>query len=188
MSPAGKTASVEAWLEWFEVSKYAQCRAYLCTRNGLDAADAEALINTARLQVFRHWASVEHPLAYFWHTLQHAVGQQGQRYTHERRQRAAYARQQRVHAHGVERTAWHVMDMLERLSPRQRCLLQWYAQGYADPEVAVWLGTTPQAVRVARHSAYCTLRAQFRPQATGGRMAQATTATPRERQEVFSAA
>ena len=163
MIPAGKPVSVEAWLAWFEGAKAAQYRAYLCTRVGLDAADAEALLNTARLQVFRHWTTITHPLAYFWRTLQQAVRKQGQRRTYERRRLAAYAWQRRVQAHSAARTARHVVDVLDRLPPRQRRILAWYAQGYADSQVASWLGTTPQAVRVARHGAYRTLRGQCRP-------------------------
>jgi hypothetical protein len=162
MLPAENTTAVEAWLAWFEAAKAAQCRAYLCTRDGLDAADAETLLNTARLQVFLHWDTITHPLAYLWRTLRHAVGQQRQRRTYEQRRWAAYTRQHRVHTHGAARTAQHVADLLEQVSPRQRRLLAWYAQGYDDPQVSAWLGTTPQAVRVARHAAYQTLRAQYR--------------------------
>ena len=176
MIPADNTTSVEAWLEWFEVAKSAQCRAYLCTRDGLNAVDAEALMNTARLQVFLHWATITHPLAYFWRTLRHAVGQQGQRHTHQRRRLAAYARQRRVHTHGAVRTAQHVGIMLEQVSLRQRQILAWYAQGYNDPQVAAWLGTTPQAVRVARHGAYQTLRARCRPPAGRGPSSAADSA------------
>jgi hypothetical protein len=46
---------------------------------------------------------------------------------------------------------------------RQQQLLVWYAQGVDDAQVAVWLRTTPQAVRVARHSAYRALRMQRCP-------------------------
>jgi hypothetical protein len=69
MIPARGRSSVEAWLQWFEALKYTQCRAYLYTTYKFDAADTEALINTARLQVFLHWATLENPLAYFWQTL-----------------------------------------------------------------------------------------------------------------------
>jgi hypothetical protein len=144
MLPTDRTASAEAWLEWFAVAKAAQCRAFLCTRAGLDAAEAEALMNTTLLQVFRHWATIEQPLAYFWHTLQQAVRKQGQRRSREQRQLAAYARQQRVHVYGAARTAQHVADVLERVSPHQRRLLAWYAQGYDDPQVAAWLGSRPR--------------------------------------------
>ena len=85
--------SVDAWLQWFVTSKQTACRAYLCTRYHLEALDAEALINAALLQVSLHWDSIENPLAYFWQTLRHAVGKQGQRRTHERQQLAAYAQQ-----------------------------------------------------------------------------------------------
>jgi DNA-binding NarL/FixJ family response regulator len=152
--------TVDAWLEWFATSKQTACRAYLCTQYHLDALDAEALMNTARLQVFLHWATIEKPLSYFWQTLKHAVAKQGRRRAYERRQLAAYAQQHWVHAHGAARTAEHVADVLERVSPRQCYLLEWFAEGYADSQVAAWLQTTPQAVRVARHNAYRALRVQ----------------------------
>jgi hypothetical protein len=60
------------------------------------------------------------------------------------------------------RTARQVADVLERVSPRQRHLLAWYAQGYDDTQVAACLETAPQAVQVVRHSAYCALWAQLR--------------------------
>jgi hypothetical protein len=91
MITARNTTSVEAWLAWFETIKYAQCRASLCTTYGLNTADAEALMHTARLQVFLHWATLENPLAYFWQTLKHAAGKHGRCRTHERRRLAAYA-------------------------------------------------------------------------------------------------
>src|SRR5262249_27514882 len=119
--------------------------------------------------VFLHWAILEHPLAYFWQTLKHAVAKQGQRRSRERRQLAAYAQHQRLHVHSAARTAQHVTAVLERVSPSQHRLLAWYAQGYADTQVAAWLKTTPEAVRVARHGAYCALRAQLRLPAGGDR-------------------
>ena len=155
-------ASAEAWLEWFEACKAIPCRTYLCTTYGLNAIDAEALINTARLQVFLHWDSLENPLAYFWHTLKHAAGKQGQHHARERQRLAAYAQQRQVHDDLAARTAQRVADLLERVSLRQRSLLAWFLQGYNDTQVAAWLETTPLAVRVGRHSAYRTLRAQFR--------------------------
>src|SRR4029453_7242373 len=66
--------TVDAWLQWFATEKQAACRAYLCTRYQLNALDAEALINTALLQVCRHWSTLQDPLAYVWQTLKHAVG------------------------------------------------------------------------------------------------------------------
>jgi DNA-binding CsgD family transcriptional regulator len=116
--------------------------------------DAAALINDALLQVFLHWDTIENPLAYFWQTLRHAVSKQKQRHVHERRRLVAYAQQRRLHARGTARTAQHVADLLERVSPRQCQLLEWFAQGYEDPQVAAWLGTTLPTVRVARHNAY----------------------------------
>lgn len=43
--------------------------------------------------------------------------------------------------------AQHVADLLERIPLRQCHLLEWYAQGYDDTQVAAWLRTSPQAVR-----------------------------------------
>jgi hypothetical protein len=161
MHPTPTPATVDTWLEWFDTYKQAACRAFLCTRYHLNALDAEALINTAHLQVFLHWATIENPLVYFWQTLTHAVSKQKLRCAHERRQLEAYIRQHRVHVHSTRRTAQHVAGLLERVSPRQCRLLEWYVQGCDDAQIATWLKTTPQAVRVARHSAYCSLRGQL---------------------------
>jgi DNA-binding NarL/FixJ family response regulator len=163
MSLTREATTVDAWLQWFATEKQAACRAYLCTRYHLNTLDADVLINTARLQVFRHWATVEQPLAYLWHILKHEVEKEGRRRTREQRQLAAYARQRTLQAHGTARTTEHIADLLARVAPRQRHLLEWFAQGYADAQVAAWLQTTPPAVRAARHSAYRALRAQFRP-------------------------
>jgi hypothetical protein len=92
-----------------------------------------------------------------------AVGKQGQRRSREQRQLTALAQQQRLQAYGAARMAEQVEAMLELVSPRQRSLLAWYAQGYSDAEVAGWLTTTPQAVRVARQGAYRALRTQLCP-------------------------
>ena len=163
MSLTHASTTVDAWLEWFATEKQAACRAYLCTRYSLNPLDAEALINSALLQVFRHWASLDHPLAYLWQTLKHAVAQQGRRRAYERRQLAVYEQQRRVHTHGAARTALHVADALERVAPRQRCLLEWVMQGYGDVQIAAWLKTTPQAVRVQRYRLLSTLRVQVCP-------------------------
>ena len=69
-----------------------------------------------------------------------------------------YAQQHRLYSHGTARTAEHVAAVLERVSPRQRHLLAWYAQGYTDVQVAARLGMTPQSDREARHGAYRALR------------------------------
>jgi len=161
MSLTRESTTVDAWLEWFALEKQAACRAYLCTRYRLDTLDAEALINAAQLQVFLYWPTLENPLAYLWQTLKHAVARQGQRRAYERQQLMAYAQQRRAHSHSAARTTAHIAAVLERVAPRQRRLLTWYAQGYEDVQVAAWLKTTPEAVRVARHSAYHALRAQF---------------------------
>jgi hypothetical protein len=165
MSPARESTTVEAWLQWFATEKQAACRAHLCTRYRLDALDAEALVNAAQLQVFLHWATLENPLAYLWQTLKRAVAKQGRRRAYERRQLMIYAQQRRVHAHGAARTAEHVATVLERVAPRQRHILAWYAQGYEDQQVATWLKTMPEAVRVARHNTYRGLRVQLCPSA-----------------------
>ena len=167
MSLTRESTTVDAWLEWFATEKQDTCRAYLCTRYGLDALDAEALINDAQLQVFLYWPTLENPLAYLWQTLKHAVAKQGRRRAYELQQLMAYAQQCRVHSHSAARTAAHIGAVLEHVAPRQRRLLAWYAQGYEDRQVATWLTTTPEAVRVARHSAYCALRAQFRLSSRG---------------------
>jgi DNA-binding CsgD family transcriptional regulator len=161
MIPPQTSAGVDAWLQWFATEKQAACRAYLCTRYHLNALDAEALINTALLQVFRHWSTLHNPLAYVWQMLKHAGAKQGQRRAYEQRQLAVYAQQQRLHAHSAARTAEHVATVLARVSPRQRRLLAWYAQGYTDVQVAAWLRMTPHAVRKARHGAYRALRTQL---------------------------
>jgi hypothetical protein len=157
------SGTVEAWLEWFTTHKQATCRTFLCTQYHLNALDAAALIDTALLQVFRHWTAIEDPLAYFWQTLKHTVGKQEQRRTRERRQLIAYAQQHRVHTDGAARIARHIMDLLERVSPRQCRLLEWRRQGYDDTQIVAWLQTTPQAVCVQRHRLMRTLRAQLCP-------------------------
>jgi hypothetical protein len=164
--PAGATA--DAWLTWFATHHQAACRAFLCTQYALNPLDAGALINTACFQVFRHWATITEPLAYFWHTLHQAVAKQGQHRRREQRQLEAYAQQYQRQAHGAERPAQQVADLLEQVSLRQRRLLEWFLQGYDDAQVATWLGTTPQAVRMARYSTYCVLRAQCRLRPGGG--------------------
>jgi hypothetical protein len=91
ISPVPTATTVDAWLQWFATEKQATCRAYLCTRYHLNALDAEALINTALLQVLRYWASIDNPLAYVWQTLTHAVAKQGRRRAYERQQLMTYA-------------------------------------------------------------------------------------------------
>src|SRR5262245_6693916 len=162
-SPAPPATTVDAWLQWFATEKQAACRAHLCTRYHLNALDAEALINSALLQVFRHWATLQNPLAYVWQILRHTIAKQGRRRAYERQQLKAYAQQRLFHTHSAVRTAESVAAVLAQMAPRQRQLLAWYAQGYADAQVAAWLQTTPEAVRVARHGAYRTLRASLGP-------------------------
>src|SRR5437764_11257250 len=112
MRSASDEAAVEAWLRWFQTSRYGRCRAYLCATYGLDPADAEALINTAALQVVAHWATLQTPLAYFWTTLRRVVQQHLGALARDQRRQAAYARQQRVHATRAAGTARAVADLL----------------------------------------------------------------------------
>jgi hypothetical protein len=154
---------VEYWLEWFATHKQAACQSYLCTRYHLNTLDAEALINAALLQVSRHWVTLTHPLAYFWHTLRHAVWEQTQRQTWEQQQLSAYGRQHGLDASCADRITLQVGDLLEQVAPDQRQLLQWRLQGYDDTQIAAWLQTTPQAVRVQRHRLLRMLQAQLCP-------------------------
>jgi hypothetical protein len=163
MISAQAPTTVDTWLQWFDTYKQASCWAFLCTRYHLDVLDADALMNTARFQVFLHWTTVKNPLAYFWHTLTHAVSKPRQRHIYERRQLVAYAHQHQIHVRHAARTAQQVADLLERVSPHQRCLLAGWVQGYDDTQVAIRLRTTPQAIRVARHRAYRALQSQFDP-------------------------
>jgi hypothetical protein len=73
MSLTHASTTVDAWLQWFATEKQAACRADLCTRYRLNALDAKALINAALLQVFRHWSTLQNPLAYLWPTLRHTA-------------------------------------------------------------------------------------------------------------------
>src|SRR5262245_5412066 len=157
LSPSDEAAA-EAWLRWFQASRYSRCRAYLCATYGLEPADAEALMNTAALQVVARWATLQTPLAYFWTTLRRSVQQHLSALAREQRRRAAYAHQQRFHAILATCTAHEVADLLASVPPRQRQLLGWFVQGYDDTQVATQLGTTPQAVRQARHATYVVLR------------------------------
>jgi hypothetical protein len=158
MRSAADEAAAEAWLRWFQTARYRRCRAYLCVTYGLEPADAEALINTAALQVVTHWGTLQTPLAYFWTTLRRAVQQHRGALAKEQRRRAAYARQQRLHARLAASTAREVADLLAAVPSRQRHLLVWFVQGYADTEVATHIGTTPHAVRQARYATYVALR------------------------------
>ncbi len=158
MLSASDEAAAEAWLRWFQASRYGRCRAYLCATYGLEPADTEALMNTAAFQVVAHWATLQTPLAYFWTTLRRAVQQHLGALAHEQRRRATYAHRQRCQATLAACTAREVADILAAVPPRQRQLLAWFVQGYEDTQVAARLGTTPHAVRQARHAIYVTLR------------------------------
>src|SRR5438128_3114243 len=118
MRSASDEAAVEAWLRWFQTSRYGRCRAYLCATYGLDPADAEALINTAALQVVTHWGTLQTPLAYFWTTLRRAVQQHRGALAKEQLRRAAYAHQQCCDARRAASTARAVADLLEAVPPR----------------------------------------------------------------------
>jgi len=161
MSLTRELTTVDAWLQWFATEKQAACRTHLCTRYQLNALDAEALINGALLQVFRHWPTLDNPLAYVWQTLKHVGAKQGQRRVYEQRQLAVYAQQQRLQTHSAACTAAHVAAVLAQVPPRQRQILTWYAQGYTDVQVAARLEMTPPAIRKARHGAYRALRTQL---------------------------
>jgi len=158
MRSASDEVAAEAWLRWFQVSRYSRCRAYLCATYGLEPADAEALMNTAALQVLAHWATLQTPLAYFWTILRRAVQQHLGAVARDQQRRAAYARQQRFQTKLAACTAHQVADLLAAVPPRQRQLLAWFVQGYDDAQVAAQLGTTPHAVRQARHAIYVALR------------------------------
>jgi len=160
MQSAAEAAAAEAWLRWFQASRYGRCRSYLCTTYDLEPADAEALINTAALQVVTHWGTLQTPLAYFWTTLRRAVQQHRGAVAREQQRRAAYARQQRFQARLAASATREVADLLESVPPRQRHLLVWFVQGYEDTRVASQLGTTPHAVRQARYATYIALRQQ----------------------------
>jgi DNA-directed RNA polymerase specialized sigma24 family protein len=153
-------SAVEAWLQWFETHKYTQCRAYLCATYGLEASDADALINTARMQVFLHWETIQNPLAYFWTILRREVQKHLRGLTRERLRQEAYVLQRRAQDRIEERTAHHVADILSRVPPHQSQLLWWFVHGYDDAQVAVRRGTTPHAVRQARYATYVDLRKQ----------------------------
>jgi hypothetical protein len=153
-------AAVEAWLQWFQASRYVRCRAYLCATYSLEPADAEALINRAALQVAAHWDTLQTPLAYFWTTLRRAVQRHLGALARDQQRREAYARQQHFHRTLAAGTTRTVADILASVPPRQRQLLGWFVQGYEDTQVAVQLGTTPHAVRQARYETYVALRRQ----------------------------
>jgi hypothetical protein len=117
MRSATDEAAVETWLRWFQTSRYGRCRAYLCATYGLEPADAEALMNTAALQVVAHWATLQTPLAYFWTTLRRAVQQHRGAVARDQQRRAAYARQQHCHARLAAGTARQVADLLAAVPP-----------------------------------------------------------------------
>jgi DNA-binding NarL/FixJ family response regulator len=158
MQLAADETAAEAWLRWFQASRYDRCRAYLYATYNLEPADAEALMNTAALQVVAHWATLQTPLAYFWTTLRRAVQQHLGALARDQRRRDAYTRQQRFRATLAACTAREMADLLASVPSRQRQLLEWFAQGYEDTEVASRLGTTPHAVRQARYATYVALR------------------------------
>lgn len=155
-------ATVNAWLAWFDTQEYARCHAGLRARYGFDAHEADSLINAARFQVFRHWDRLTVPLAYFRTVLKHEVQQALRRRQEAQNLLEAYAWQVRRHRTLTARTATAVAAVLEQVPGPQRQLLQWFLAGYADAQVAAWVGTTPQAVRKARSEAYRTVRRRVR--------------------------
>src|SRR5262245_35542036 len=163
MHPAHPNPSAEAWLAWLETTKVASCRSYLCKVCGLEPADADAVINTARWQVYCHWTTVENPLAYFWQTLRRAACASRRRVLRDQQQQQAYATWWHEHQQQCAATTQQVGAVLEGTPPRERQLLHWFALGYDDAHVAVWLQTSPAAIRVRRHAAYRALRARLTP-------------------------
>src|SRR5438132_7125531 len=117
MRSASDEAAVEAWLRWFQTSRYSRCRAYLCATYGLDPTDAEALINTAALQVVTHWGTLQAPLAYFWTTLRRAVQQHLGALAKEQQRWTTYAHQQRLQAVLASSTTRAVADLLASVPP-----------------------------------------------------------------------
>jgi hypothetical protein len=158
MQSASEEIAAEAWLRWIQTSRDGRCRAYLCATYGLEPSDAEALSNTAALQVVTHWGTLQTTLADFWTILRRAVQRHLTALARDRRQRDAYACRQRFHATLAACTAHEVADLLAAVPPRQRQLLGWFVQCYEDTLVAAQLGTTPHAVRQARHALYVALR------------------------------
>jgi DNA-directed RNA polymerase specialized sigma24 family protein len=153
-------SSVEAWLGWFDEHKATQYHTYLRTTWGVDPHEADVLLNTARIQIFRYWPTLTNPLAFFRTTLRHALWQHWQRTARDRQRRAAYEQYWHSHSQHTHHLAQQVADVLEQASPRHRHILTWFLEGHADQQVADWLHTTPQAVRKARSEAYRTLRSQ----------------------------
>lgn len=170
MIPAQPSVSVEAWLQWFEQYHSRQCRTFLCTRYGLDALDADTLMNTTRLRMYIYWRHMLHnPLGYFWRTLRREVGTYlAGRQANQRRQEA-YVRQWQVNTRIQAGTARQIEEVFDRLSPPQRQLLLWFMQGYADTQVATWRRTTPDAIRQARSATYRRLRQELATPAHPGR-------------------
>ncbi|ETW98626.1 MAG: hypothetical protein ETSY1_18050 [Candidatus Entotheonella factor] len=163
MNPEQDMVSVEVWLQWFETHKSSQCRAYLCAAYGLNALDADALINTARIQVFRYWQTIRNPLAYFWQTLRRAVRHDLERQHTEQQQAGAYASQQQFLTTLETCTREDVDNLLEHATPTQYRVLEGFLDGYDDRQIASKLGSTPDAVRQARHAAYVAIRKRYTP-------------------------
>jgi hypothetical protein len=120
-------------------------------------------MNAALLQVYLHWVTLKHPLAYFWHTLMHEVWEYTRQRAYDQQWLVAYGGQHWLCTYDAERITQQVADVLERIPPCQQQLLKWQIQGYNDTQIATWLQTTPQAIRVKRHRLIHTLRAQLYP-------------------------
>lgn len=164
MTARQPVSSAEAWLTWFDTYKAAQTRTYLCRTYAVDGFMADTLINTARFRVWVKWPSITAPLAFFRQTLRREAWRCLAARQREQRKLADHATMARRRAHMAERTARHVDTLLGHVqSHRQQQLLTWFIVGYDDAQVAATLGTTPAAVRVARHTAYQSLRQKVRP-------------------------
>ena len=178
MHPSHPCAAAEAWLAGFETTQVASCRSYLCTVYRLEPADADAVINTARWQVYRYWTSIENPLGYFWQTLRRAACAYRRQLMREQHQQQAYTTWWQWHQQQSAYITQQVGDALEGTSPRERQLLQWFTLGYDDTQVASWLQTSPAAIRVRRHAAYRTLRARMAPASSTRQQAKGYAAGP----------
>jgi DNA-directed RNA polymerase specialized sigma24 family protein len=154
-------SSAEAYLAWFQQHKAPQYRAYLCSRYGLNALDADAFLNEAYYVLDRHWVTVESPCAFLATTLRrlgarHCVHRQKeQAMLHEYTEAVLHDMQ-----HQAEVTA-HVAAMLEGVSPRERHLLQQFLHGVEDRETAAGQGIARATVRWQRAQVYEELRQQY---------------------------
>jgi RNA polymerase sigma factor (sigma-70 family) len=151
MDAALQPSPAEAWLYWFRQHKAPQYRMTLCNRYGLNTLDAEALINEACFEVFRHWKTIDHPSAFFATTLRRQVGHYLGRRHDEQERLHAYTEAAWQNAQYQEwLTAW-VTAVLATVTPRERQLLEGFFHGEDDQVVATALGIKPTTVRWLRH-------------------------------------